>query len=166
MILAPLFRRRTDEKDETENAKSHCDDSHALTGFRALYVFDEGMTAGNPLPSIASINGDPGAHRERLEQFVGEQGIALEYSTDIAPAKGVSEGGKIKLLPGQSPAETVATLALDVFKALTEELRIRRCADRGSLARLSRFTLRHCAQLRLCTNCARTGYLEPIGVSF
>ncbi|MGH9709410.1 MAG: DUF1738 domain-containing protein, partial [Candidatus Acidiferrales bacterium] len=56
------------------------------------------------------VNGDPGAHRERLEQFVREQGIALEYSADIAPAKGASEGGKIKLLPGQSPAETVATL--------------------------------------------------------
>ncbi|MGC1105494.1 MAG: ArdC family protein [Candidatus Acidiferrales bacterium] len=110
MILAPVFRRRRDEKDETENAKSHCDDSHALTGFRAVYVFDESMTAGNALPQIGSINGDPGAHRERLEQFVWEQGIALEYSEDIAPAKGTSEGGKIKLLPGQSPAETVATL--------------------------------------------------------
>lgn len=56
------------------------------------------------------MNGDPGSYCERLEQFVREQGIALEYSADIAPAKGVSEGGKIKLLPGQSSAETVATL--------------------------------------------------------
>jgi antirestriction protein ArdC len=64
----------------------------------------------NPLPQIGSVNGDPGKHRERLEQFVRDQGIALEYSADIAPAKGLSEGGKIKLLPGQSPAETVATL--------------------------------------------------------
>ena len=84
--------------------------SRALMGFRAVYVFDESMTAGNALPQIGSMNGDPGAHRERLEQFVREHGIALEYSADIAPAKGVSEGGKIKLLPGQSPAETVATL--------------------------------------------------------
>ncbi|HEV2521964.1 MAG TPA: hypothetical protein VGT24_06240 [Candidatus Acidoferrales bacterium] len=79
-------------------------------GFRAVYVFDESMTAGNPLPQIGSVNGDPGAHRGRPEQFVRERGIALEYWADIAPAKGVSEGGKIKLLPGQSPAETVATL--------------------------------------------------------
>ena len=79
-------------------------------GFRAVYVFDESMTAGNALPQIGSMNGDPGAHRERLEQFVREHGIALEYSADIAPAKGVSEGGKIKPLPDQSPAETAATL--------------------------------------------------------
>ncbi|MGH9864668.1 MAG: ArdC-like ssDNA-binding domain-containing protein, partial [Candidatus Acidiferrales bacterium] len=110
MILAPMFRRHTDESNEAENAKLDGNDSRALAGFRAVYVFDESMTAGNPVPQIGSVNGDPGAHRERLEQFVREQGIALEYSADIAPAKGVSEGGKIKLLPGQSPAETVATL--------------------------------------------------------
>ncbi len=110
MILAPVFRRRTQENNEAENTKLDCNDSRALVGFRAVYVFDESMTSGNPLPQIGSINGDPGAHRERLEQFIREQGIMLEYSADIAPAKGVSEGGKIKLLPGQSLAETVATL--------------------------------------------------------
>ena len=86
----------------------------SVVGFRAVYVFDESMTAGNPLPQIGSISGDPGEHRERLVQFVREQGIALEYSTDIAPAKGVSKGGEIKLLPGQSPAETVATLVHEI----------------------------------------------------
>ncbi len=114
MILAPIFRRRTDESKDAENAKRDSNDFRALTGFRAVYVFDESMTAGNPLPQIGSINGDPGAHRERLEQFVREQGIALEYSEDIAPAKGVSEGGKIKLLPGQTAAETMATLVHEI----------------------------------------------------
>lgn len=114
MILAPMLRRRKDEKNEAENPNPDNDDSRALVGFRGVYVFDESMTGGNPLPQIGSINGDPGAHRERLEQFVREQGIVLEYSEDIAPAKGVSEGGKIKLLPGQSPTETVATLVHEV----------------------------------------------------
>ncbi len=109
MILAPVFRRRKDENNQLENRDPDSNDSRALVGFRAVYVFDESMTAGNPLPQIGSTNGDPGAHRERLEQFVREQGVALEYSEDIAPAKGVSEGGKITLLPGQSPADTVAT---------------------------------------------------------
>jgi len=43
--------------------------------------------------------------------FIAERGIALEYSEEIAPARGMSEGGKITLLPGQSPAEEFATLA-------------------------------------------------------
>ena len=135
MILAPVFRRRTDENNEAENAKLDSNDSRALTGFRAVYVFDESITAGNPLPQIGGINGDPGAHRERLEQFVRERGTVLEYSADIAPAKGVSEGGKIKLLPGQSPAETVATLVHE----LAHE-RLHRAARRASTTKRSRET--------------------------
>ena len=57
------------------------------------------------------MNGDPREYRERLAKFVGDRGITLEYSEEIAPARGVSGGGKIKLLPGQSPAEEFATLA-------------------------------------------------------
>ena len=41
-------------------------------------------------------------------------GITLEYSTDIAPAKGMSHGGKITLLPDLSPAEAFSTLAHEV----------------------------------------------------
>jgi antirestriction protein ArdC len=113
MIPAPVFRRRKDET-EPENANQRNDDSRTLAGFRSVYVFDESMTGGNPVPQIGTVSGDPGAHRERLEQFVRAQGIALDYSRDIAPAKGVSESGKITLLPGQTPAETVATLIHEV----------------------------------------------------
>jgi antirestriction protein ArdC len=38
----------------------------------------------------------------------------LGYSADIAPARGISTGGKITLLPGQSPAEEFATLVHEV----------------------------------------------------
>ena len=38
------------------------------------------------------------------------QGIALEFKESIAPALGVSYGGKIALLPGQSSAEEFSTL--------------------------------------------------------
>ena len=74
-------------------------------------MFDIGQTDGQPLPEIGSVNGDPREYRERLAKFVAEQGIALEYSEEIAPARGTSSGGKITLLPGQSPAEEFATLA-------------------------------------------------------
>lgn len=61
--------------------------------------------------SPGSVNGDPREHRERLARFITGQGIALEHSADIAHARGMSEGGKITLLPGQSLAEEFATLA-------------------------------------------------------
>ena len=51
-----------------------------------------------------------GEHRDRLVEFVNAQGIALEYNERIAPAMGVSYGGKIVLLPGQTKAEEFSTL--------------------------------------------------------
>jgi hypothetical protein len=112
-ILAPLFRRN-DENDEPETSTWNSNGPRAVVGFRAVYVFDESMTGGNPLPRIGSVSGDPGAYREQLEQFVAEQGIALEYSADIAPAKGVSEGGNITLLPNLTSAETVTALVHEI----------------------------------------------------
>ena len=105
MILAPIVRRKN------ENAKhDETDESSTAVGFRAAFVFDVSQTDGQELPAIGSVNGDPREHRERLAKFVVEQGIALEYSADIAPARGTSAGGKITLQPGQSPAEDFATL--------------------------------------------------------
>jgi antirestriction protein ArdC len=74
-------------------------------------VFDEHQTEGSDLPQIGSVSGDPSVYLERLEDFVRSTGITLTYSDSIAPAKGMAEKGKITLLPGQSPAETFATLA-------------------------------------------------------
>ena len=42
--------------------------------------------------------------------FLDSQNIALEYNENIAPALGVSYGGKIALLPGQSEAEDFTSL--------------------------------------------------------
>jgi len=105
MILAPIVRRKTENAEQTDT------DESSTLGFRAAYVFDISQTDGQELPEIGSVNGEPREFRERLAKFVAEQGIALEYSDEIAPARGVSSGGKIALLPGQSPAEEFATLA-------------------------------------------------------
>jgi hypothetical protein len=42
--------------------------------------------------------------------FLDSQNIKLEYNERIAPALGVSYGGRIALLPGQSKAEEFTTL--------------------------------------------------------
>lgn len=109
LILAPIIRKKAQNNAETEP-----DESSVAVRFRAAYVFDVSQTDGQPLPEIGSVNGDPREYRERLAKFVAEQGIALEYCDAIAPARGMSEGGKIMLLPGQAPAEEFATLAHEV----------------------------------------------------
>ena len=105
LILAPIVRRKNDNGQQNET-----DESSTPVGFRAAYVFDISQTDGQELPEIGIINGDPREYREQLTKFVTEQSIALEYSENIAPARGTSAGGKITLLPGQSPAEEFATL--------------------------------------------------------
>jgi len=109
LILAPIIRKKAEGVGATEQ-----DESSAAVGFRAAYVFDISQTDGQPLPEIGSVNGDPRGYRERLAKLVTEQRITLEYSSDIAPARGTSSGGTITLLPGESPAEEFATLAHEV----------------------------------------------------
>jgi antirestriction protein ArdC len=109
LILAPIVQRKNATEEQGEN-----DESSTAVGFRAAYVFDISQTDGRELPEIGSVTGDPNDHRERLGRFVTEKSITLEYSHDIAPARGTSTGGKITLLPGQSPAEEFATLAHEV----------------------------------------------------
>jgi antirestriction protein ArdC len=103
-ILAPLIgsRRKKDEAGNTERDKPN---EPILVGFRAVYVFDISQTEGKPLPEFTErVTGEVGDYRERLTDFIAQQGIALEYRDSIAPALGVSYGGKIALLPGQPPA--------------------------------------------------------------
>jgi len=113
LILAPIVRPKSQSVEQTET-----DESSTPVGFRASYVFDISQTGGQELPEIGNVNGDPREYRDRLGKFVADQGILLQYSQDIAPARGTSAGGKITLLPGQSPAEDFSTLAHEVAHEL------------------------------------------------
>jgi len=104
MILAPLVRK-VESADESDSDKQS-----RIVGFRAVYVFDVSQTDGAPLPMIGVAEGEPGEYFSRLEHLVRDQGISLEYSPEIAPAKGMSCGKKIILLPGMAPAEQFSTL--------------------------------------------------------
>jgi hypothetical protein len=67
------------------------------------------------LPELSSrVSGEVGERMERLLDFVSGQGILLEFKESIAPALGISYGGKIVLLPGQTPAEEFSTLVHEV----------------------------------------------------
>jgi len=112
-ILAPMVgyrRRRTDTARETET-DSNTKPTPTLIGFRVVHVFDVSQTEGQELPEFGhTITGEVGACRDRLIDFLAAQNIALEFNERIAPSLGVSYGGKIALLPGQSKAEEFVTL--------------------------------------------------------
>ena len=109
-ILAPVIGIK--RKKDAEAAKDVRTQNQAvLVGFRSAYVFDVSQTEGAELPELSSrVTGDVGERRERLLDFIAAQGILLEYKESIAPALGMSYGGRIVLLPGQSPAEDFSTL--------------------------------------------------------
>lgn len=108
-ILAPIIgvRRKTDEEAEKGPVYKN---KPVLVGFRNAYVFDVSQTEGAELPAMREITGDVGENRDRLLSFIERQGIELVFTENIAPALGVSYGGRIAILPGQSKAEEFATL--------------------------------------------------------
>ena len=109
-ILAPVIgiRRKKEEEAEKDIRKQN---HPVLVGFRAAYVFDVSQTEGAELPGFNErVKGDVGEYRERLIDFTIAQGIELEFKGSIAPALGMSYGGKIAILPGQAPAEEFSTL--------------------------------------------------------
>ncbi len=109
-ILAPLIgiRRKKDEEAEKDITRQN---EAVLVGFRNVYVFDVSQTEGAPLPELSDrVTGSVAGYRERLIDLVIAQDIKLEFKDSIAPALGMSYGGKIVLLPGQSPAEEFSTL--------------------------------------------------------
>lgn len=108
-ILAPVvrYRRKKDsEADENESEQR----AAVVAGFHIVFVFDYSQTTGADLPHPATVSGEVGSYFDRLVEFVQHQGIELEYNERIAPALGVSYGGKIALMPGLSKADTLVTL--------------------------------------------------------
>jgi hypothetical protein len=108
-ILAPIIgiKRKPDAEAEKDITKQN---TRVLVGFRNAYVFDVEQTDGADFPQIEHVQGDAGENYDRLLAFIEKQGIELVFTDKIAPALGVSYGGRIVILPGQSKAETFATL--------------------------------------------------------
>ena len=120
LILAPMVGNRRSRQHEiatdvdTDNAADERKSAPRLFGFRAVYVFDISQTEGKELPTLSDVHGDVSGYRERLIEFVQSQGVELNYSERIAPAKGLSHGGKITLLLGMKPAEEFSTLVHEI----------------------------------------------------
>ncbi len=108
-ILAPIVGVRR-KKDSEANKDITKQNERVLVGFRNAYVFDISQTEGVDLPQMHEVSGDPGENIDRLAAFLKDKGIQLVYNPNIAPALGISYGGRIAILPGQSKAEEFSTL--------------------------------------------------------
>jgi len=109
-ILAPVIGVRR-KKDAEAEKDIRTQNQAVLVGFRSAYVFDVSQTEGKELPELSErVTGNVGEYCERLLDFISAQGIQLEFKESIAPALGMSYGGRIAILPGQGEAEEFSTL--------------------------------------------------------
>jgi antirestriction factor ArdC-like protein len=122
-ILAPMVGKNKDVA-EGELGESR------VYGFRSVCVFDISQTEGDDLPGIGRVSGDAGGVLAKLECFAEAKGIAITYTDSIAPALGMSYGGRIELLPAQPHADTFVTLAHE----LAHEL-LHKTGERGTKTR-------------------------------
>ena len=122
-ILAPMIGSRKKKDTEAERSKDAAAiNKPVLVGFRSVYVFDVSQTEGAELPQFTErTTGEVGEYRERLIGFISAQNIELEFKEFIAPALGMSYGGKIAVLPGQAPAEEFSTLVHELSHELLDK---------------------------------------------
>jgi hypothetical protein len=109
-ILAPMVMRQKkvvvtgpDEDDITEKEEE-------VVRYKPVYVWDLSMTEGKPLPEPNRVQGDPGVHLQRLQDYVMRLGIKLEYGPTM-DAEGFTTGDRIVLKLAMSPAATFSVLA-------------------------------------------------------
>ncbi len=105
-IFAPILRPKRALENGTEETSEQ-----PLLGYRACSVFDVSQTEGKPLPAIGKVQGDPRHYGEKLAAFTLSLGVQLQFSENILPARGISEGGRITLLPNLDSTEFAAVLA-------------------------------------------------------
>ena len=118
-ILAPMIGTRKKKDIEANKDNTAGDKKPVLVGFRTAFVFDVSQTEGEPLPDFsARVQGEVGDYRNRLIEFVMAQGIGLAFDPSIAPALGMSYGGRISLLPGMAAAEEFSTLVHELAHEL------------------------------------------------
>jgi hypothetical protein len=119
-ILAPMIgTSKKKDSETTKNSDPAAINKPVLVGFRGVYVFDVSQTEGAEIPDLKErVKGEVGEYRERLFDFIAAQGITLEFKESIAPALGMSYGGRIVILPGQDTAEEFSTLVHEVAHEL------------------------------------------------
>jgi hypothetical protein len=138
MIFAPIL---SEPKQQTiadgETTSEAAESQQELLGFRPVRVFDVAQTEGDELPEVesAAVSGDTASHLAHLSDFTIKQGFTLGFSEKIAPAKGTSYRGTIRLLPDMEPAEMLSTLVRELAVQMLYETQRRSFVTRDVLLR-------------------------------
>jgi hypothetical protein len=130
MIFAPILSEFAKAKTEGEQPQQQ------LLGFRPVRVFDVAQTEGEQLPEASLFdNVDSAATVAKLMEFADSQGIKIEYSDSIAPARGTSYRGVIRLMPDMETAETLSVFVRELTVQMLYDMKRRSFVTRDVLLR-------------------------------
>jgi antirestriction protein ArdC len=110
-IVAPVVARAPKAVREEHDVEAEEREPEAtVVSFRGATVFDLADTDGRPLPEFAKARGAPGVYLERLQEYIQQQDIAIEYAESLGGAEGVSRGKRIMVRQDLPPAEMFSVL--------------------------------------------------------
>jgi len=137
LIFAPILSEPKKQTTDGESRSEAAEPQQELLGFRPVRVFDVAQTEGEEQPQLepAPISGDAASHLARLSDFTIKQGFTLGFSEKIAPAKGTSYRGTIRLLPDMQPEEMLSTLVRELAVQMLYEIQRRSFVTRDVLLR-------------------------------
>jgi hypothetical protein len=127
--LAPILS----EPKPTENGDTQPEPQ--LLGFRPARVWDIDQTEGEPAEISSTINPDLSDVLKKLMELAVSQEIEIQYSEKIAPAKGTSYRGVIRLLPDMQAEETILALVRELAIQMLYETDRRSFVTRDVLLR-------------------------------
>jgi antirestriction protein ArdC len=140
MIFAPILSepKKTEKPPDAEGATSGETEQpqQELLGFRPVRVFDVAQTEGEGQPEAnLFVTSDLADTLAKLMEFAASQEIQIEYSDSIAPARGTSYRGVIRLLPDMEAGETVSVLLRELAAQMLYETERRSFVTRDVLLR-------------------------------
>jgi antirestriction protein ArdC len=129
MIFAPILS----EPKHTENGDAQPEPQ--LLGFRPVRVWDIDQTEGEAAEINNIVNPDLADVLTKLMEFAASEGIQIEHSEKIAPAKSTSYREVIRLFPDMQAEETVFALVRELAIQLLYETQRRSFVTRDVLRR-------------------------------
>jgi hypothetical protein len=112
-----------------------------LLGFRPVRVWDIDQTEGEPIAANDTVNSDLSDVLKKLMELAASQEIQIEYSDKIAPAKGTSYRGVIRLLPDMQAGETVSAFVRELAIQMLYQIERRSFVTRNVLLREAKAVL-------------------------
>jgi hypothetical protein len=137
LIFAPILAApKKPANTEGENTGEAAQPQQELLGFRQVRVFDISQTEGEPVPANDMFSDlELSEMLTKLTGFAGSHGFQIEYSDNIAPARGTSYYGNIRLIPDMEVEETVSVLIRELALQMLYETQRRSFVTRDVLLR-------------------------------